>query len=262
MIRPLLIAAALTLPLAAQAGELSVQIGDAMRSLSASIHVTHSYGKGSPRLKGSGVVVSKARSLAPFSKLRIDGPIDVRLQPGSAESALVQADDNIEALIRTEVEGDTLVVGLQPGASFSTRHDIRVRVDFKQLQALQIRGSGDVHLDRVQGERFELDINGSGDVHIGLLQVRDLRARLSGSGDLQVAGSAERQDFELSGSGDVAAAALSGKQVRARISGSGDLSLGVADEIDAELSGSGDLAYRGRPKVKSSISGSGEIGAH
>lgn len=261
MIRPLLIAAALTLPLAAQAGEISLQIGDAMRSLSASLHVTHSYGKGGPRVKGSGVMVSKTRSLAPFSRLRVDGPIDVQLQPGAGESVQVQADDNLEPLIRTEIEGDTLVVGLQPGASFSTRNDLRVRVDFKQLQGLQIRGSGDVHLDRVQGERFDLEINGSGDAHIGLLQVRELRARISGSGDLQLAGSAERQDFEVSGSGDVSAAALSGKQVRVRLSGSGDLRLGVADELDAELSGSGDLAYSGRPKLKSRVSGSGEIAA-
>lgn len=211
------------------------------------------------RIKGSGVMVDKARAVAPFSKLRVEGPLDVRLVAAASEALRVRADDNIEPLIQSQVEGDTLVLSLKPGASFSTRQDLRVAVEFKQLQALQIKGSGDVRIEVLRGERFDADLSGSGDLEIGLLEVREFNARVSGSGDVSLAGRAEQQDFQLSGSGDVSAAALSGTRVRARLSGSGDLRLGVAQELDAELSGSGDLAYSGRPKIKSQIHGSGEL---
>lgn len=225
-----------------------------------SIHLggTTLVGQGA-RVKGSGVVVTKARSVAPFSRVRVEGPLDVRLAPTSAEGLRVHADDNLEPMIQTQVEGDTLVVGLRPGASFSTRMDLRVEIDFKQLQALQIKGSGDAQIDRLKGDRFEAELSGSGDLAIGLLEVREFSARISGSGDVALAGSAERQDYQLSGSGDVSAASLSGSKVRARLSGSGDLRIGVTQELDAELSGSGDLNYSGRPKVTSRISGSGDL---
>ena len=219
---------------------------------------TH-YGHGHQRTKGSGVVVEKARSVAAFTKVRLDGPVDARLVAAEQSAVRVRADDNIEPLVTTAVEGDTLVIGIQPGSGFSTRNPVRVQVDFKQLQSLQIRGSGDAELDRLKADRFQLELSGSGDLRIGLLEAKLLQAQLSGSGDLQLAGKADEQDWELSGSGDASAASLSGQRVKARLSGSGDLRLGVSQELDAALSGSGDLAYAGRPALKSRISGSGEL---
>ncbi|WP_374435267.1 head GIN domain-containing protein [Inhella sp.] len=173
------------------------------------------------RIKGSGRVVEPQRALAPFSRVQVKGPVDVVLVQGEREEARVRADDNLEALVTTQVEGDTLTVALKPGASFSTRTDLRVTVSFKQLQALQLSSSGDAKLDRFKGEKLALELNGSGDLRIGQLEVRELSAQLSGSGDLQLAGSAERQDWSLSGSGDLAYAGR--PVVKSRVSGSGEL---------------------------------------
>lgn len=264
MRRPLLaLIAASLLPLTAAAEEQEwvLRIKKEAQQLAISVGGSTIYGSGAQRIKGSGQLVDKARAIGgPFSRVRLDGPVDVQLQPASGDAALrVQADDNIEPLVTTKLDGETLVIGVQDNASFSTRNPLRVKLDFKQLQSLQVRGSGDAQLDRLKGERLDLDLSGSGDVRIGLLEVRELQARLSGSGDLSVAGKAEQQDWDLSGSGDVSAASLSGQRAKARLSGSGDLRLGVNQELDAKLSGSGDLAYSGRPQIKSQISGSGEL---
>jgi hypothetical protein len=46
------------------------------------------YGSGHNRIKGSGVRVEKTRALGAFSKLRIEGPFDVKLtQAGSARAS-------------------------------------------------------------------------------------------------------------------------------------------------------------------------------
>ena len=261
VVRGLALCAALLVPglAAAEEQEWVLRIKNEAKQLSISLGGNTIYGSGGQRIKGSGQAVDKARSVAPFSRVRVDGPLDVHLQSASTEGLRVQADDNIEPLIQTTVEGETLVIAVRSGASFSSRLPLKVAVDFKRLQGLAVRGSGDVRLEQHKGERLELDMSGSGDVAIGLLELRELVARLSGSGDLRAAGSVERQDFHLSGSGDVDAASLSGQQVRARLSGSGDLRLGVSQELDADLSGSGDLMYSGRPRVKSQLSGSGEL---
>lgn len=256
----LALAAACLMPSArAEDKEWVLRIKQEAKSLAISLNGSSSYGSGANRVKGSGSLVERARAVTPFSRVRVDGPVDVQLVQAGTEALKVVADDNIEPMVTTAVEGDTLVVGIQRGSGFSTRHPVKVVVDFKQLASLSLKGSGDAQLDRLKGERLQLDLSGSGDVAIGLLEVRDLLARLSGSGDVRVAGQADQQDWDLSGSGDVSAGSLSGRQARARLSGSGDLSLGVVQELDATLTGSGDLRYAGRPKVRSQVSGSGEM---
>ena len=254
-----LVAALLTKTAWAEDQEWVLRIKNEAKSVAISVSGSTSYGSGANRVRGSGQVVEMARAVAPFSRVRLDGPVDAKLVQAGTDGVRVRADDNIEPLVTTVVEGDTLVIGVKPSSSFTTRHAVQVLVDFRALQALSIKGSGDAAIDRLKGERFQLELSGSGDVAIGLLEVKDVSARLSGSGDLQVAGQADQQDWELSGSGDVSAGSLAGRLIKARLSGSGDLRLGVSQELDATLSGSGDLSYAGRPKVRSQVTGSGDL---
>jgi len=225
----------------------------------ASLSGPSDYGSGRNRLRGSGARVEKQRALASFTKLRIDGPVDVQLTQASADQATVIADDNIEPLIETAVEADTLTVRLRRDAGFSTRQSPRVHIAARSLQAISISGSGDLSLESFKGERLSLDISGSGDARLDLLDLRELSVGISGSGDLRAAGRAEQQTWALHGSGDVDARSLAGRTVKATLSGSGDMALGVSEQLDAQLSGSGDLSYAGRPQLRQSVSGSGEI---
>lgn len=249
--------------LAASAGETdwTLRIKQEAKRLAISLDANHEYGPRAGRIKGSGNLVERKREIGSFSKLRIEGPLDVQLNQGAAESLSISAEDNVEPLIETRLDGDALVIGLKPGAGFSTRKPPRLMLGFRKLNAVLIKGSGDVNIDQLKAEQFAITISGSGDLDIGLLETRELSASISGSGDVHIAGRAEQQNWSLSGSGDVSAASLSGRTAKAQLSGSGDLSLGVVEQLDANLSGSGDLSYAGRPKVTQKISGSGEISA-
>lgn len=222
---------------------------------------TSEYGPSGRRIKGSGNIVEKARAVSSFSKVRLEGPFDVRINQAGSEGLKVSADDNIEPLVESRVEGDTLILRIQERSGYSTRHAPVVWLDVKQLQALQISGSGDVSVERLKGESFNVSLSGSGDLAIGMLEVKQLSAHLSGSGDVHVAGRADQQTWALHGSGDVEARSLGGASAKAQLSGSGDLSLGVVDILDVNLSGSGDLSYAGRPKLTQRVSGSGEVSA-
>lgn len=226
---------------------------------SASFTSTMDYGSGSHRVRGSGVKVEKQRALAAFTQLRIDGPVDVRLAQAASDQATVTADDNIEPLVETVVEGDTLVVRVKRDAGFTTRMSPVVRVNARALQAVTLQGSGDLSVDSFKGERLGLTLIGSGDVRLGLVELKDLSVNISGSGDVSVAGRAEQQSWRVSGSGDVDARALSGRSAVVQLSGSGEVALGVTEQLDAQLSGSGDLHYAGRPQLRQSVTGSGEI---
>lgn len=217
------------------------------------------YGAAGNRIQGSGARVERSRSVAPFSKLRLEGSLDVRVSQAAADAVRISADDNVEPLIESRVEGDTLVIRLQPGAGFRTRHAPTVAVDARTLRAIALNGSGDLSLERFKGDALSLAMSGSGDAHIGQIDVRDLDVDMRGSGDLRVSGSALRQSWSMAGSGDVDAHRLDGRSVVARLRGSGDMDVGRSDQLDVEIDGSGDLSYAGRPQLRTRVSGSGEV---
>jgi len=211
---------------------------------------------------GSGKEVDVARQVGAFSVLRLDSSVDVHARQGATPSVSVHADDNIEPLIETAVEGDALVVRMKKGTSYSTHHKVVVDVVFTTLTAAQQHGSGDLHIDKLTGPKFESSIAGSGDLQIDSAQVGTFALSVAGSGDVAISGSADEARFGVAGSGDIDARNFTAKKVSVSISGSGDAHVNATEAIDARVAGSGDITYSGHPHdVSRRVSGSGSVEA-
>jgi len=213
-------------------------------------------------VNGSGHEVDVARKVGPFTVLRLDSSIDVHARQGAAASVSVHADDNIEPLVETAVEGDALVVRLRKGASFRANHNVVVNVVFTTLTAAQQHGSGDLSIDRLSAPKFESTIAGSGDLRIDNAQLGTFALSIAGSGDVVLAGSADDARIGIAGSGDVDARHLATRRVSVSISGSGDAHVNASESVDARVAGSGDVSYSGHPReVQRRVSGSGSVEA-
>ena len=211
---------------------------------------------------GSGNEVGVARQVGAFSVLRLDSSVDVHAHQGTTPSVTVHADDNIEPLVETVVEGDKLVVRMKKGVSYRTHHNVFVDVVFTSLTAAQQHGSGDLQIDTITGPKFESSIAGSGDLKIDHAQVGQFALSVAGSGDVMISGSADEVRIGVAGSGDINARNFTAKKVSVSISGSGDAHVNATEALDARVAGSGDVTYSGRPRdVSRKVSGSGSIEA-
>jgi hypothetical protein len=209
---------------------------------------------------GSGHEVSQTRAVGAFTSIRVEGPVDVHAHPGAAGNVTVRAEDNLQPLIETALEGQTLVVRIARHASFTTRRNLSVDVPFAQLSALQIRGSGDVSIDDLNGPRFEASVSGSGDLRVERATLGTLVTDIAGSGDMSFSGRADEARYAIAGSGDVHAGGMEAKKVTVTISGSGDAEVNATESLDASVSGSGDIHYAGHPSfVGRHVHGSGDI---
>jgi Putative auto-transporter adhesin, head GIN domain len=214
------------------------------------------------RVDGSGRQVDEVRSLGPFSAVRANGPIDIVLKAAEREQVTVHFDDNLVAFIETRVLDETiptLDVRVLPGAGFKSSRPPKVIVEFRSIESLALRGSGDVYADALRGKMLAVSIAGSGDVKIDKLDVDVLGVSIGGSGDFAAAGRAGEQGFSIAGSGDINAANLVGQTVKVRIAGSGDVRVHAEQLLDVAVAGSGDVIYRGAPVLRKSIAGSGEV---
>jgi len=192
-------------------------------------------------IHGSGNIITESRNVGSFSKINLSGSPDVDVTVGSGVSVAVTADDNIVPIINTTVDGDTL--NIDSKQSYSTSHDVKVKITVPTLDGVFVSGSGDIHATG--------------------LKAGEMRVKVTGSGDITLNGTAGHLSTEVTGSGDVRAGDLSARSVQVNVTGSGDVTVRATEELDATVTGSGDVHYFGNPpQVRKHVTGSGDISAH
>jgi hypothetical protein len=210
-------------------------------------------------VRGSGAQIEETRALSGYSALVLNAPIDVTLKVGSTERVTLRADDNILPLLETKVVEGRLEIGTRSGVSFSTRHPPKATVEFKQRNAIRMKGAGEVRADLIKASVPELVVGGSGDVTIDRVEVDVLGILVAGSGDLVARGRATRVGVVVDGSGDVDVAGVEAREAAVRVRGSGDVKVDAAERLEVDVSGSGEVRYRGLPQVKKKVRGSGSV---
>lgn len=215
---------------------------------------------GTPGIPAQGTGNTRTFAVADFKEVELRGAddIDVRVGPGFS----VRADGDAEVLDHLKIEkvGDALRVGRRRTGGWSWGgKSAKISVTLPALTAASIAGSGDITVDRVQGQSFKGESAGSGDLKIGQLAVGDARFDLAGSGDLTLAGEVTSLKVNIAGSGDINAGGLKARQADVSVAGSGNVRAEVNGSAKISIMGSGDVDLGPNAKCQTSKMGSGSI---
>ncbi|TCN55322.1 DUF2807 domain-containing protein [Flavobacterium circumlabens] len=214
------------------------------------------------RIKGNGKVVTNNRSTADYDKIKVSGFFDVDLVSGKEGAITVKAEENLQAYIKVEVEGNVLKIYTEKNTSISpsSGKTVQITIPFEKISNVSLAGSGDIRSKSIiKSDSFSAALAGSGDLDLNV-DATTFDLAVSGSGDIVLKGNTGSLTTKLSGSGDIDAASLKAKNVDITISGSGDSKVFCSENLKARVSGSGDIEYVGNPKTKETkVSGSGSI---
>jgi hypothetical protein len=210
-------------------------------------------------LVGSGVARSESREVGAFTGIVLSIPAVVEIKMGDKESIVVEADDNLVALVETVVEEGKLRIRFKDRFNLSHSRDIKVFVVARRIESLAISGSGDIRAAALKCDKLDANISGSGDIRIGKLECGAVRVAISGSGDCSVGGKADSLEASIAGSGDVVAGTLETRRAAVNIAGSGDAQVWAREALSISVVGSGDVAYFGDPAISKSVLGSGSV---
>ncbi|HEY7472490.1 MAG TPA: head GIN domain-containing protein [Gemmatimonadota bacterium] len=209
-----------------------------------------------PAVAGSGVVTSQNRSVPAFDRIDIGGEYEVVVRVGATRSVVLEGDDNLLPLVRTEVRNGTLHI--ESEQDLRPRDAIRIEIAVETLNAVHSGGSSNVAVRDVRSSAFDVGVSGSSELTANG-EFGDLSASISGSGEIHMNGTAGAIDGDVSGSGELDLLEVRARSARIDVSGSGDVAVQVSDRLDASVSGSGDVRYRGQPRVDADVSGSGSV---
>ncbi len=258
--------------------------------------VRYSGESGSNVVQGNQQVSRDVRQVGSLSALdidnmkRLDIKIDVRVGP--APSLVVEADSNLQPLIHSEVNGNTL--RLWSDTSIRSSNGIHIIYTTPQLNKITVSGAGRLVVSGLDGGDFSLvqrgsmkselsgkvarfDVanhgsgsinaaalasgntdavqNGSGRVQLGNVGGERVNVAINGSGNISASGKVQRLDANVNGSGDINLAALNSAVAYLSSNGSGDIDVTVQSEVNARSSGSGRITVHGDP-ARRTLSGS------
>ncbi len=207
---------------------------------------------------GSGNVIREERKVSSFNGIEVSGAFDIKLIQGTVSSVVIEADDNLMPLIRTEVRGSTLVIDNKKPISHSK--SLKVFITFTELKSIDLSGAVDFES---QGKLTlpELSISGSGASDGKLeMDVQKLSIDCSGGSKLKLTGSAKDVDVDASGAVDLFAFDFPAENYKLSISGAGKAEINVSKELNVDISGAATVHYKGNPtKNIQDVSGAGTI---
>ena len=209
---------------------------------------------------GSGVMRTESREVSGFRGIALGVPARLELRQGASDGLSITGDDNVVARVETVVKNGTLEIRWADKRNVSTSNiRLDIVVSARNVEALAIAGSGQVHAARLTTGNLHASLDGSGGVAIDALEARSVVASINGSGDLKAAGRAESLEVAIAGSGQLIAPKLESRNATITLAGSGDATLGTSQTLAATVVGSGNVKYYGAPDVRRTIVGSGRV---
>ena len=216
---------------------------------------------GGAALAAQSATVERSYRVGAFHKVAAAGASLVIVRVGSAPS--VRATGPAETLDRMEVVVDREGLQIRPRKQFSRNFDWRglkpatYTVTLPRLTDASLAGSGDMRIDRAEGDRFAASVAGSGNLDVAALRVARANLSMAGSGNLSARGSATRADLSVAGSGNVKARGLTSRTAAVSIAGSGTAELTARESADVSIIGSGNAEIAGGARCTVSRIGSG-----
>jgi hypothetical protein len=187
---------------------------------------------------------------------------EVFITEGPAYLVQVEASSNLQEIITTKVNSNTLDIGIKNNKCIKGNPTIKMYITAPSIEGLILSGSGNIYAyNQITSSTMALTISGSGNIEMDSLSAEKVEAKISGSGNINLKGNTTGENFEatISGSGNINALELPFNNATVTISGSGNCKLLAKQTLKVTISGSGDVLYSGSPTINSSISGSGSV---
>ncbi|MDV3458362.1 head GIN domain-containing protein [Sphingomonas sp. HF-S4] len=209
--------------------------------------------------QASGTGSTRSFAASGFTGVELRGSDDVDVTTGKSFAVTAEGDSKVLDLLDIRVIDGTLRVGRKDSKDgwFGKDRGARVHVVMPRLTAAAVGGSGNMTVDRAEGD-FDGAVSGSGNLRVAELRGNATELSVAGSGDLDIAGSASKLSASVAGSGNINARKLTASSADVSIAGSGNVLGTVKGPASVSIVGSGDADLGGGANCTVNKVGSGE----
>ncbi|KJD31160.1 hypothetical protein PK35_16085 [Tamlana nanhaiensis] len=210
-------------------------------------------------VRGNGNVTTSTRPVTEtFNTIKATEGLDVYLTQSNNESISVEADENLQNLILTDIEDGVLKIHCKESIGFSTV--LKVNVSFTNINSIISTSGSDVYskntitvddlsLKSTSGSDMKLDVN-----------TQTLNCKATSGSDLRLSGKTLKLHAEATSGSDITAADLVAQSSDVKATSGAGITVNTTETLIAKATSGGDVKYYGNPKtVDKSDSSAGSI---
>ncbi|WP_445734180.1 head GIN domain-containing protein [Mariniflexile sp.] len=199
-------------------------------------------------VKGNGHVTTEQRTInKPFTAIKATEGLDVYVTQSDTESVSVEADENLQELIITEVIDGVLKIHTKK--NIGRCKSKKVMVSFKDVSGITATSGSDVFsTNTITAESLELETTSGGAMNLDVNTVTLNCISTSGS-DLKLSGKTIKLTAEATSGSDIKAADLIAESSHVKATSGADITVNTSKELTAKASSGGDIKYLGNPEV-------------
>jgi len=206
-------------------------------------------------IKGNGKVLKTERQVGMFESISASAGIEVILLQDSVVKVEVEADENLQDNIKTEVSNGELKI--YPEKQIRSSKAKKVFVTFKTIHSLEASSGSDIK-SKSELKLSSLDLSASSGANIDLsLVVNNLNVEGNSGGDIDLSGLADNLSVDGSSGVNIKASDLQSKICNAGASSGATLKIDVSENIIAKASSGGNIRVTGNPKDRNIEKSSG-----
>jgi hypothetical protein len=206
-------------------------------------------------IKGSRKVVRSERQVGTFTSISASAGIEVILSQDSVVKIIVEADDNLQNNIKTEVLNDELKI--YPEKRISSCASKKVYVTFKSIHTLDASSGADItSKTELKLTSLQISVSSGASVVMSLI-TNKLNVDSNSGGNIKLSGSTESFDVDGSSGSNIKAAEFLSKVCNAGASSGASLKVFASEKINAQASSGGNIKVSGNPKERNIQKSSG-----
>jgi hypothetical protein len=202
----------------------------------------------------------QTRQTGSFEAISASSAVNVFLRQGGATSVVVEASEEVQKYLKTEVQNGTLKIYRDHDFNWrdlvgsSKENGVNIYITCPRLRAITVSGASAVKgQSTFAANDFKVQASGASDITLNL-NARILDVNCSGASDVKLSGKADRQKVNLSGGSEYQAYALQSNGAQIVASGASEAQVNIDGELSSTASGASDIRYKGNARVVSSRS--------
>jgi hypothetical protein len=199
-------------------------------------------------IKGNGKVVKSERQVENFESIDVSAGLELVLIQDSVIKVVVEADENLQEIIKTEVSHGKLKIYPETGIRHASSK--KVFVTFKTIGSLHA-SSGSKVKSKMELKMNSIDISVSSGADIDLaISASKMRVDCNSGANVDLSGSAENLDVDGSSGANIKISDLKSINCNAGASSGANVRVTVTEKLSAKASSGGQIKVSGDPKER------------
>ena len=208
------------------------------------------------RVNGNRNVVTENRSTKEgFTKIKVSTGLDLYISQGSKNQITVEADENLQDIILTEVKDGVLRIYSEKNIWRAKARKVYVTVE--TLEELTATSGSDAYTkETLKVNDLKISATSGADIHI-TVDANTIETSATSGSDIEVSGVANNHISKATSGASIDAYELRSKNATVKATSGGDINIYASESIDAKATSGGDIDFKGNPKKVDKKSSSG-----